>query len=807
MGLPTKSYWVLGFVIFMGAFAANTDFSSWMAGKLQYYQQVLPQEKVYLHMDKPYYTAGDTLWYKAYAVEGAFHMPDTLSTVLYVELLNAQTGRQVVAKRIALEAGLGHGDLTLPQDLPEGAYTVRAFTRWMENFDQDYFFSQSIYIYQNGTTAPVKAEPGVFDLQFFPEGGQLIDGIPTRISFKAVGSDGLGADVSGFIFDEKGDTLQSFHTEHKGMGRLPFTPQAHKKYVVRAHMGTEAYQQIAFPTVAEEGYCMVTDNITYGEKVRVFIYGKFPDSADKEVHLVGQCRGVFAFSAKGIVGAKGLMMNLPTTDLPDGILQLTLFDASRKAVCERLVFVNHNRQLSIKVNPKSPVAGLRGGMTVDISVSDQDGKPVEANLSVSVVDAGQVATQPYADNLLTNLLLTSDLKGHIEQPAYYFDSSASNRRIHLDYLMATQGWRRFAWEQVLKDSIASPPHYLETGLSLTGTVQKGSKPVKEPQLLSVVYNQDSLGGFLTTETDAAGRFGIYGLHFTDTLTVRLQGMNKKGNQNLSFSIDEVIFPKISLVQIPYYPVTIERKALLNFIAQAQSDQDIERSIRESRERLLDAVTIKGRREETFDSRKLYGQADATVVVTDQMAGGATSILDLLAGRVAGVRVIGSGFNAQVFIRGNADEPQFILDGMPVDKDLVTNISVYDVESIDVLKGASAAIYGGRGAGGVISILTKRGNVNYDYSKEVVPGVLVAKVAGFDAPREFYAPQYAVNEPISGKPDHRSTLYWAPMLRTNAAGEVSFQYYHSDARTAINVNVQGLSADGRAGVGSLGYQME
>ncbi|WP_025765234.1 TonB-dependent receptor plug domain-containing protein [Dyadobacter tibetensis] len=812
MRLHTRVLGAFGLLMILLSTTADDEFSTWILDKLQRYRQQYPPSKVYLHTDKPYYAAGDTLWFKAYSVYGATHLPDTLNKLLYVDLVDSRNGQQKILKRVQLEAGLGQGEISLGQDLEEGPYLLRAYTHWMENFDSGYFFQQQIYLFRDGSSVPEKVESEAFDLQFFPEGGQLIAGVSSRLSFKAVGADGHSVDVSGFVLSEKGDTLQSFFSEHLGMGRLAFTPLANTGYKVIAKSPSGSYRQFSFPAIASEGFNMVTDNITYSDKIRVYIHGKFAsptasDSPSREVYLVGHAQGVPACTARGVVSDKGLIMSLPTAELPDGILHLTLFDASRRPVCERLAFINHNRQLSVVVSAGQSISGPRGPMSIKVKVSDAEGRPVRAQLSASVVDAGQVSEQPYADHLLSNLLLTSDLKGIVEQPASYFDSTLTNRRIYVDYLMATQGWRRFVWNEVLQDSLPQPDYGMEEGITLKGIVRRGNKPIKEPVVLSVVFNQDSLSGFLTTETDPEGRFAVQGLVFSDSLQVRLQGMNKKGNQSLEFQLEENIFPKVSLVRVPYYPITVESRKLKEFLAQAQAYQDIERKIRANRERLLDAVTIKGKKEVERDSRKLYGHADATVKVTQQMAGSARSILDLLAGRVAGVQVVGSGFNAQVYIRGNRNEPQFILDGMPVDKEMIANINVFDVESIDVLKGASAAIYGSRGGGGVISILTKRANVNYDYSQEAIPGVLVTKIAGYDVPREFYAPRYASDAPPSPRPDYRSTLHWVPMLSTDAAGEVTLHYYHTDAHTSIHINVQGLSPDGRAGVGSLEYRME
>ena len=183
-----------------------------------------------------------------------------------------------------------------------------------------------------------------------------------------------------------------------------------------------------------------------------------------------------------------------------------------------------------------------------------------------------------------------------------------------------------------------------------------------------------------------------------------------------------------------------------------------------------------------------------------------TVLDMIQGRVAGVQVSGSGSNASIRIRNSTHEPTFLLDGVPVDKDFITSLNIFDVESIDILKGASAAIYGSRGGGGVISVLTKRANVNYDYSKDILPGVTVSKIAGFNTPREFYTPRYDLDLPNNNVPDFRSTIFWAPMLRTGKNGIAKFSYFNTDATTNVTIRAEALTAWGIPGSGEGIYSI-
>ncbi|MCE7044275.1 TonB-dependent receptor plug domain-containing protein [Dyadobacter sp. CY312] len=806
--LRLKKLWFIPIValLFTAFQYADEDFGRRITEQLQKFRAVYPQEKAYLHLDKPYYTLGDTLWFKGYLVDGALHQSDSASQVLYVDLIEQRTGKNVAQRRVRLDGGVGYGDITLAAPLPYGAYTIRAYTNWMRNFSEDYFFEKDIYIFDNEIhPEPVSNE--VLDVQFFPEGGQLLSGISSRLAFKAVNGNGLGADVNGFIFDQNKDTIVSFKSEHLGLGRIQFTPEKGKKYTAYVRKKGGQLQQFELPQVSDNGYALLVDNSSSPSAMRILVYNNAPDGKERNVHVVGHSRGIVAFVAKGKVSSKSLRLNLNKKDLPEGITHLTLFDDQNRPVCERLVFIDHNSRLQVKVNMDKKSYKPREKTEMEIMVTDTSGNPVEANLSVAVTDAGQIAQQPFSNDLVSYLLLTSDLKGFVEQPSYYFDQTKTERKLHMDYLMMTQGWSRFTWQDVMRDSLPAPKRYVEQGITLAGQVKRNNRAVSEKVMLSIFLYSDSVSTMLAQETNEMGFFEIHNMIFTDSLSARLQGMNKKGNQNLSFLINLFEPPKTTIVKVPFYPVTVEAEQLKAYLKRAEEYQEIVRKVRANREKLLNEVTIKGKKEVERDTRKLYSNADATIKVTQQMASSAFSVLDMLAGRVAGVQVTGQGMNASVSIRGNQGEPQFVLDGMPVEKDLVTSLNVNDIESIDVLKGASAAIYGSRGGNGVIAIYTKRGNVNYDYSQEVVPGVLVTSIAGYNTPRVFYMPRYDVTRQEDARPDFRSTVFWAPMLRTGKDGKVKVSYFGSDAVAPMDVRANVLSSDGRVGAVRYEYSVQ
>lgn len=784
---------------------AEDDFSKIILTRLQEYRRIFPQEKAYLHLDKPYYVTGDTLWFKAYLAEGSVHLADSASQVLYVDLIDKRTGKNIALRRVKLNGGFGNGDIPLTDDLPKGAYTIRAYTNWMRNFQEDFFFHKDIYLFNDDVEKPASAVSDL-DVQFFPEGGQLVSGLSTRIGFKAIDESGLGPDVNGFILNQNNDTIIPLKSEHLGMGKFPFVPAVNQKYTAYLRKNAEPFKAFNLPEVKQEGFIMMVNNLTTSDKMRVLIYANFSDNVDKEVNIVGHTRGLVAFAAKGKVSKKGLQLNIPTSAFPDGITQLTLFDHLNQPVCERVVFIDHGDRLNVKINTQKNIYKSREKTEVEVIVTDSSGAPVETNLSVAVTDAGQIAQQPFDQNIVSYLLLSSDLKGNIEQPAYYFDPKNEDRKIKVDVLMMTQGWRRFDWKDVLQETHTAPARFVEQGFSIQGEVKRSNKKPVENVMLSVYLTSDSINTFLTTESGPTGLFSLDNLVFKDSLNARLQGMNPKNRDMLNILVKPFDPPKFTISRIPFYPITVDALQMAAYLKRTEEYLAIEKKIRESREKLLKEVTIRGKKEVQRDSRKLYSHADATIKVSQMTTGGAMTVLDMIQGRVAGVQVSGSGSNASIRIRNSTHEPTFLLDGVPVDKDFITSLNIFDVESIDILKGASAAIYGSRGGGGVISVLTKRANVNYDYSKDILPGVTVSKIAGFNTPREFYTPRYDLDLPNNNVPDFRSTIFWAPMLRTGKNGIAKFSYFNTDATTNVTIRAEALTAWGIPGSGEGIYSI-
>jgi len=785
---------------------ANVDFTQKITKKFDLYNQTIPQEKVYLHTDKPYYATGDTIWLKAYVVYANIVKPDTVTKLVYVDLV-AESGKTVRFHQLKMKLGMSSGFVSL-DSLQAGAYRLRAYTNWMRNFSELVFFQQTLQVFDPNLNVPTPDfDSTALDLQFFPEGGQLVAGLNNRLAFKATNALGRGVAISGFVLSAAGDTVVGFSSRHLGMGYFNIEPAATQTYTAYCKRAGGPWVKAQLPPVMPTGFAIQVDNFTNKNNVRVIVQQNKGGTAEQFGTLVIHGGGEVRLSAKIPLARKTSLLNVPRNQLAEGINHLTFFDEQERPVCERLLWIADSSRLEVRVSPLKKTYKPREKVELEIIAQDLQGRPAKANLSLAVTDAAQVrALEKHPQNIVSYLKLSSEVRGQIEEPAAYFDPKNTASALHLDYLLMTQGWRRFTWQEILQDSLPKPAYFVEQGISMVGSVTRPNK--KSPGVVKItafVTLSDTSQLLYSTESDAQGDFGFYALDFADSAKVLVQAITEKGSRNLLVKLK---IPKPPTAKPEKQQDNLEKAAVEEYLKRLKDYLRIEAQIRKSGEQMLQEIVIKAKKTIPPDARKIYSRADATITAADFANRGALNPLEVLQGRVAGVNVTGSGPNVRVNIRGAANfsgpiEPLYVLDGTPVSLDAILSIQVTDLESIDVLKGASASIYGSQGAGGVLAFFTKRGSPNYDYTQEESPGVVVTKWAGYQAERVFYTPKYD-KKPAFDRPDFRSTLIWLPNIQTDENGKANVSFYHSDAVAPAQISVQGLSDNGLSGVATGSY---
>lgn len=810
-------------VLILSAFSfVKTDLSQIILSKLENFRQTTPQEKVFLHLDKPYYMAGDTLWVKGYLFDGITHDIDSASRILYVDLSDPLTGK-VISSRMLRCNGNTYGDIALSDTLSEGIYQIRAYTNYMRNFSEEFFFTQNIKIWQGkvknrAIDENVSQLSEVADLQFFPEGGNSVVGLTSRVGFKGVNVAGKGIDFQGFILNNTNDTVSSFQSEHLGLGYFSYAPEPEKTYTAFVKQKNGEFRKFPLPNACKQGFAMAVDNVRDKENIRILISNSNPKKIENssELLVTVHLRGQLCFMGKGSNSKSSFNLVIPKNKIVDeGIVQITLFDDKGEPLCERLVFNSLNRNLDLKITPDKNICKMREKVTLSLEAKDSNGKPVKGNFSVAVTDGSQVITEPNQENLLTYLLLSSDvsnlqnndnqLRGKIEDPAYYFKKENNNAKRHLDLLMMTQGWRRFVWKDLLNNEPIKQKYFVESGLEITGNVLQinGRVPKKLSLTMMLRDNNNQPLEIQTGTIDSVGRYGFYGLDFSDTAKVFIQA-TKKGFGKLDLTIDKPKnSPKVQIVKIPFKPIEYSAEDLADYLKKAQEALELERKLTLNKVQMLEEVVVRAKKSDN-ETRVLYQKPTYSVKVTENLCNSIQNILSMMYS-IPGASVTTVEGDSHVFFRRGivVIEAVYYFDGVKVDANYMSFINPCEIEKVDILRDADADVYR---AFAVISVLTKRRSPTYDYSKEKIDGIGIAKRAGYHVPKEFYAPKYDADSP-NFRPDYRSTLHWQPNVRTDANGKATITYWNTDAQAKINVYAQGVSSQGQVGVGEVSYQVK
>ncbi|MFT7032691.1 MAG: TonB-dependent SusC/RagA subfamily outer membrane receptor [Cyclobacteriaceae bacterium] len=799
------------------------------------YRSDFSGEKIYIHLDKSVYHYSDNIWFKVYLVDGLSNIANAISNVVYVDLID-QSGKLIISKKVKIENGGGNGDFKLSKDFIEGTYEVRGYTNFMRNFGDEFFFKQRVVILNghslsqnedksSNVVSGKNAKPNSrkenigtpFHLDFFPEGGNMIEGITNAVGFKATDLLGKGIDVRGEVIAEKGEVVATFESLKFGIGSFFFRPAQGEVYKVIARMDNAEWV-FDLPKPEPTGIMMRVNQSTKGVikvSLKTNVLGNLEDCT-----LIGQMRGELILARENIKSYKdGAIIVFSSKDFPVGILQLTLFGKNNEPQCERLVFVkNESQSSSLSITTDKTAYQKRDKVELFV---DMKGMAFGLNSSVGVTNSSVLGTDSeYSDNMLSYLILSSDLKGVIENPGYYFSENVDlvERRRALDNVMITHGWRRFSWKTVLNKGLKKPIIEAQKGFNISGKVVTTNKKQELVTSGNVSLAVSSVNGFTIDQTDIDehGIFLFSRLNIPDSarlLLTALGGKTKKGGNNnvkLNNKVRILLDQEEGLKtqeQVPRAffkaPINDLDTTYFKTLDQISVAYDFKNSI------LLEELTIKGRSQEKndpfFDNSKMYRKPSHRVVF-DSIPGyqAANSIFDLLKGRVPGLNVVGSGIDQNILIRGISSlslssNPLYLLDGMPVEASIVFALFPANVAYIDILKGASAAIYGAGGANGVIAIYTRgvngfkevenfeledRGRLNYTFN-------------GYNKAREFHVPRYDIDKPEYIKPDYRSTLYWNPNVELNEAGQGQFTFSTSDdIDSTFKIELEGITSDGQ-----------
>ena len=378
--------------------------------------------------------------------------------------------------------------------------------------------------------------------------------------------------------------------------------------------------------------------------------------------------------------------------------------------------------------------------------------------------------------------------------------------------MMTQGWRRFTWQNVMADHTVKLDYPLEQGLSITGRAirfnKKASANAKVTLLLKPKNTRIPVFGL--GECDSIGHFAFYNLDFLDSCQILVQALKSKGGRGLDIVLDTISLPKIATSLLAPSMLSFNPEAFSEFLKHSAEALEFERQLRLKGEQLLNTLEIKASKIEKSDFRRIYGKPmmGKSITLSDKECITYRNVFDIIQQQTSGIQVVSQN-NGDYLLTSRGGTLNFAVDGMVTDNSFIESLQPCDIETIDVLRGSDATIFGTQaGDGGIVNILTKSGNSNYTGPiTQLVPGIITGWRLGYHIAKEFYTPQYDVSKPEHDLPDFRSTIFWQPSIKTDAMGKATVSFWNSDAKTTMQVNIEGFSNKGRIAVGRLEYDVK
>ena len=766
-----------------------------------------PIEKIYIHFDRPFYLIGDTVWFNINIVNSQMQ-PASNSSSVFVDWF-FQDGSLV--KYQLFPNVHGRASVSFPfLDRREGTYLVRAYTKLMVDLDKDFLYERELELVNPSKSSSHAISHTVkkdaIDLQFFPEGGSLVNSLESKIAFKAIDSSGKGVDVAGQVMDESNKTLATFKSTHKGMGAFMLKPLEGKSYHVVWRDKT-----FPLPKALTSGAILHVDN-TDADFVEVIVRVS-EDMLPGRFYVIGQAANKICFRDMFTLSEADIVLQIPKKSVPGGILQVTLFDEDSKPLCERVVFPNQENDAQVNIAFNKNEYTSRDLVSLAIDVKDKRGNPLQARMSVAVTDASFIKRDLTASNIYTQLLLESDLKGRIEEPGWYFESVVPDKVEALDLVMLTHGWRKFIWPEILTEQTTLPYTPAE-GLSIAGHIigTEKEKPVPGADITVITYLDNKSKVYAAT-ADEKGNFKIDYLIFNDSTRFVWQIRNKKGQQidaRVVFTtpdlpaIDSTTFEGFSTNQKVFHTDLISQ-------LHATGAWD------HYKLKILEEIEIRGERIESQQQQSSSGIVPEdyrrhSLKLSEAESLNYTDVTKMIRDKFPNVTFFGAGINQEVRIRGynkvlmkKEMPPLILLDGQVISADsshqggvyhALNVIPVSEIEKIEVMSGAAASIYGARGGSGIIAIYSK-GRSGRAVVEKTGPGKGILKVIppGYEWSKEFYQPRYSDKGSGASPMDYRITLYWNPDLQTDETGHAKIEFYNSDIAKKFQVVTEGMTKTG------------
>ncbi|WP_316816385.1 carboxypeptidase regulatory-like domain-containing protein [Pedobacter nyackensis] len=855
-----------------------------------------PVEKVYLHFDKPYYSVADTMWFKAYLTMEQ-NLPSQLSKIVYVDIMNAKDSL-VQSIKLPVVAGVAAGYVPLsPTSFQQGNYYIKAYTIWMLNFSDDYFFSKTIAIgeaiekqlnthfsykttetdktqvidaviqfknrdnvVQAGKTVNwrvlsnydvvtkgkgvtdangflrIKIDPkksdkikngelitdinltekeiltstfsfkpstsATYDVQFFPEGGEIVTGIASRIGFKALKENGAGVDLKGTIVDNGGNKLIDFSSSHLGMGSFYMNTEEGKTYKANVTFKDGSTKSFDLPKPVSSGIVAQvsnTDSLAFNLKIMANdTY--FEANKSKTLFIVATNGAVIYYAAKTKLNTQVTSAKIPKDKFPGGIVQITLFAENGEPISERLAF--NYQPNAVKLSLKTDLPTYKPRQKVKLAVTAKNGAEfAEGDFSVSVTDEQKVPVDENSEiTILSSLLLTSDIKGYVEKPNYYFTKTNAKKLADLDVLMLTQGFRRYAYKEILTGKFPPATFLPEQSMVLSGTLRdRTGMPVRKGNLRLTVPGT-RIG--VETLSSPSGIFAFQNLNIPDSSEVVISAKYNPNGNNLMIIMDGQPAPQLTRNPHPAEEIVNIDSTMSAYLNNSKRQYSYLRTLKE-----VKIEGAKAKRPTHADYPALSGLSSISgTLIEGERFKGCNMLTMCLQTMATGLIFYENNFYVnRDYQQGSRVPVQIFLNGMPIDYFGLASVQSNDVENVEVFtKDELGTVNRMYNTNGVLVINTKKipkgTKMSMEDFKKLIPDPSVLKFSpkGFSKQREFYSPKYVNAAATYNFNDLRTTIYWNPKVVTNATGGLSLEFYNADGKGTYKAVIEGIDKNGNVG---------
>jgi len=731
------------------------------------------QEKIFIHTDRISYVTGETIWLSTYCADAAIHVPVDLSKVLNIELLDP-SGQAIKQIRIKLIEGFGNGQIFVSPDIQSGSYLLRAYTNWMKNFDPEFVFYKQIDIVNPSSVRDIEEmtisnnQP---DIKFFPEGGNLISGLKSKVAVKASDRYGIGLAITGVVYDNEDNEVAEFTTSKLGYAYFFLTPDSTKSYFARVKLDS-LIEKYPVPKVIQTGLAL---SVNSSETGNLIISINNTKGFQEKPYLVVHTRGIIKKLL--IIDLKQKNdINIKANELPEGISHITLLNNDFTPLSERLVFRYPDIHGSINLNINNTEYNKRERINLSLELNEKWNKDDSAHLSVSV--SHSAGSSHYTDNIVSNLLLTSDLKGPISNPWIFFDPNNKSRAEQLDLVMLTNGWRRFEWNEVKSDRSIQVKYPAEINAPiLSGRINKNEQE-KLPKSLQINFlGKASVMNSLNLNPEGLFHFEVPFRINNEKVHFFINGDTLLSNQVSVFSPFDLEYVEIRKFKEKFAPESRE------YLETLTTNIQISQVYR-------DYTLINGMQAEVEETNTpFYGMPDYLYkldnytrfeTIEDLFIEYIRSAIIRDNNKISGFYVVNDGLLP--------DKALTLIDGVPIfDFDYVINFDPLKIEKIGVVNNTYRM--GDNEYYGIIDFITYQG----DFDEQELPEYIIEKVYhGLQSTRVFYAPDYSSKR----IPDYRNTLYWNPHVKISGPENIELEIYTSDDTGLYQIEVNGITNKGQ-----------